>query len=514
MSTISAALLLLCLCQAPGQLAAEGRTKSIAPFVESDVFAVVQLDLVRADLQGLATRAFGDPPPGSLAATSKIALHWSEALRRAGAKELYLVFSVIDMPGPPFVVVPLVEGADAAEIGRLFCGGGKEPPLVKFADCATVHDAVFAGTPAALERVRRQPAVLRAELSASFAAVGDESIAARLLVLPSADSRRTLEEMVPSFPAELGGGPMTDLTRGMLWGAAGLEIGAKPSLRLVTASQDANASKALLHLGENVVAFLGRSPEVLKVVPGLPKVLAGIKPTVTENRIMLNVDAQQAASLIDSAIRPARQAALRSECVNNEKQIGLALHNYHSRHNAFPPAYSRDKDGKPLLSWRVLILPYLDQQQDLYAEFHLDEPWDSVHNRALIAKMPAVLRCPSERDDLARDGKTRYLAPRGAGTIFRGAEPVRMRDITDGTSNTIMVVDAGDDNAVIWTKPEDWEVDPQPKTEGIFKSHPDGGTNMLFADGSVHFIHETVAAATLRALLTRNGGEVIGAENY
>jgi prepilin-type processing-associated H-X9-DG protein len=513
MSTISAALLLLCLGQAPVQTVADPRLKAIAPFVESDVFAVVQLDLARADLQGLAGRVFGAAPPRFLAEGQQVTLRWSEALRRAGAKELYLVFSVIDMPGSPFAVVPLADGADAAEIGRLFCGGGKEPPPVHFPHCATVHNAVFAGTPAALDRVRRPAAVPRAELSAAFAAVGDESIAARLLVLPSADSRRVLEEMVPNFPAELGGGATTDLTRGMLWVAAGLEIGAKPSLRLVAASQDANAAKALLHLGENVVAFLSRSPEVQKVVPGLPTLLAGIKPTITENRILLSVDAQQAASLFDSVLRPARQAAARSQCINNEKQIGLAVHNYHARYNAFPPAYTRDKDGKPLLSWRVLILPYLEQN-DLYTDFHLDEPWDSAHNRALIAKMPHTYRCPNERADLAREGKTRYLAPRGAGTIFRGAEPVRIRDVADGTSNTIMVADAGDENAVVWTKPDDWEVEPVLNVEGVFKSHEPGGSNVLFADGSVHFLSEKVKPSTLRALFTRSGGEVIAAEDW
>ena len=513
MSTISAALTLLTLCQAAGQPVAEPRIKAIAPFVETDVFAVVQLDLVRADLHGLATRVFGDPPAGVLADTKKATLQWSEALRRAGATELYLVFSVLDMPGPPFVVVPLVPGADAAEIGRLLCGEGNAPPLIKFPRCATVHDSVFAGTPAALERVRRPPAAPRPELSASFAAVGDDSIAARLLVLPSADSRRVLEEMVPNFPAALGGGPTTDLTRGMLWGAAGLEVGAKPSLRLVATAQDANASRALLRLGDKVVAYLGSSPAILKVAPGLPKLLEGIKPTVTENRITLNVDAQQAASLIDSAIRPVRQVALRTQCVNNEKQIALALHNYHDRHNSFPPAYSIDKNGKPLLSWRVLILPFLDQN-DLFREFHLDEAWDGPHNRELIAKMPVTYRCPIERDDLAREGKTRYLAPRGAGTIFRGAEPVRIREITDGTSNTIIMIDVDDDRAAVWTKPEDWEVDPEPKTDGIFKSHEDRRTNAAFADGSVRFIQETIAAATLRALLSRAGGEVIDSTAY
>ncbi len=406
MSTISVALLLLTLCQAPGQPVIDPRIKAIAPFVDTDVFAVVQLDLVRTDMQGLATRVFGDPPAGVLANTKKVALQWSEALRRAGAKELYLVFSMLDMPGPPFVVVPLVQGADALGIGQLLCGGGNEPPLIKFPQCGTVHNAVWAGTPAALERVRRPLAAPRPELSASFAAVGDESIVARLVILPSADSRRVLEEMVPNFPAALGGGPTTDLTRGMLWGAVGLEVGAKPSLRLVANAQDANASQDLLRLGDRVVVFLRSSPEVLKAVPGLPKFPEGVKQNVTENRITLNVDAQQAASLIDAAIRPARQGALRSQCVNNEKQIGLALHNYHARHNAFPPAYSVGKDGAPLLSWRVLILPFLDQN-DLFREFHLDEPWDSPHNRTLIAKMPVTYRCPVERADLAGEGKTR-----------------------------------------------------------------------------------------------------------
>ena len=408
MTIMSAALLLVTLCQAALQPVAETRIRAIAPFVATDVFAVVQLDLVRADLQELATRVFSDPPAGVLADHKKVALQWTEALRRAGATELYLVFSVIDMPGPPFVVVPLAQGADAAEIGRLLCGGGNEPPLLKFPHCATVHEAVFAGSAAALERVRRPSAVSRPELPAAFAAVGDESLSARLLVLPSADIRRSLEEMVPSFPAELGGGPTTDFTRGMLWAAAGLKIGARPSLRLVVTSQDANASQAFLRLGVKVVAFLSASPEVQKVVPELSKLMAGIKPTVTRNQVAWNVDAQQLAAVIDSAIRPIRQAALRRQCADNEKQIGLALQNYHSRHETFPPAYSSGKDGKPLLSWRVLILPYVDQN-DLYNEFHLDESWDSPHNRALIARMPATYRCPGQRADLSSEGKTRYL---------------------------------------------------------------------------------------------------------
>jgi prepilin-type processing-associated H-X9-DG protein len=210
--------------------------------------------------------------------------------------------------------------------------------------------------------------------------------------------------------------------------------------------------------------------------------------------------------------RSAGRAAIGSSCVDNEKQIGLAIREYIAHHDSFPPAFSRDKVGKPLLSWRVLILPYLDQDA-LYKEFHLDEAWDSPHNKALIAKMPATYRCPNEGDDLASQGKTRYLSPRGKATIFAGTETVKLRDVTDGTSNTIMVVEAGDANAVVWTRPDDWDVDPQPNTAGVFGSHS-GGTNVGFADGSVRFIGEKIKPATLRALMSRNGGEVISADDF
>ena len=280
--------------------------------------------------------------------------------------------------------------------------------------------------------------------------------------------------MVPMLPAELGGGPITELTRGLLWATGGIDDGAKPAFRAVAGSRDAQAAGALKQLAEKLVDLLRGSPEIDKSVPGLAKVLAELKPTAAGDRVTLSIDAQQAAAIFDSVTAPAREAAVRAQCSNNEKQIILAMHNYHNVNNFFPPAFSRGKDGKPLLSWRVLILPYLDQKA-LYDQFHLDEAWDSPHNRALIAKMPAVFLCPAEKAALAAEGKTRYLGARGAGTILRGAEPVSVRDITDGTSSTIVGIDAGDDHAVVWTKPDDWEFDPEPGIESIFQSRAPRG---------------------------------------
>lgn len=220
-------------------------------------------------------------------------------------------------------------------------------------------------------------------------------------------------------------------------------------------------------------------------------------------------------ALLLPAVQQAREAARRSQAKNNLKQIGLAMHNFHDTHNAFPGAASTDKKGKPLLSWRVHILPYVDQAA-LYQQFHLDEPWDSEHNKKLAATVPAVYIDPSQAD-LAKDSKTVYLAPRGKGTIFEengkteGNVPqgMKIRGITDGTSNTIMVVEAHRDAAVIWTKPDDITIDFKNPVKGL-KGARVGGFHALFCDGSVRFISDNIDLNVLKALFTRDGGEAIG----
>ena len=222
-----------------------------------------------------------------------------------------------------------------------------------------------------------------------------------------------------------------------------------------------------------------------------------------------------AAALLVPATGSARGAARRAQSVNNLKQFGLALHNMHSVNDRFPPQAIADKKGKPLLSWRVAILPYIEQAA-LYNEFKLDEPWDSPHNKTLIARMPATYTVPGSK---AEPGKTFYRGFSGESTLFdpKVKDGVSLRDVTDGTSNTIGIVEAK--KAVIWTKPDD-EIpfDPAPEKAGnILQNvggHFPGGFDALFLDGSVKFIKETVNINVLRALISRNGGEVVSADAY
>jgi hypothetical protein len=208
--------------------------------------------------------------------------------------------------------------------------------------------------------------------------------------------------------------------------------------------------------------------------------------------------------LLLPAVQSAREAARRAQSMNNLKQISLGLLNYETSFNKFPPRAIFDKQGKPLLSWRVTILPYLDQG-NLYKAFHLDEPWDSEHNKKLIAQMPPQYRNPSSA---APPGMATYLAVSGKGLMFDGSEGRKMAEITDGLSHTIMVVEANDDRAVPWTKPEDWECDPQRPLAGLGSAHP-GGFCAACGDGSVHFFSKSIDPKLFYALLTIAGGEVV-----
>jgi prepilin-type processing-associated H-X9-DG protein len=213
-------------------------------------------------------------------------------------------------------------------------------------------------------------------------------------------------------------------------------------------------------------------------------------------------------ALLLPAVQAAREAARRAQCVNNLKQIGLAMHNFLSAENHFPPSAIKSADGKPLLSWRVAMLPYLENEP-LYREFKLDEPWDSPHNKALVARMPKVYACPS---DPATDPTiTHYQVIAGPRTLFEGPTGVPISEVTDGTSNTLMVVEAA--AGVPWTKPDDLAYIPD-GTLPVLGSQHAGGENALFADGSVRFLKRSLAAPTLESLITRNGGEVVPAGSY
>ncbi len=211
---------------------------------------------------------------------------------------------------------------------------------------------------------------------------------------------------------------------------------------------------------------------------------------------------------ISAAIPPARVAARRNVSANNLKRIMLAMHNYHDKHQTFPPASIVGADGKTAHSWRVALLPFFEDQEmsALYKRYKFDEPWDSENNKAVIKAGSKLFSVPSEKGEPG-DGTCSYFLVVGPGTAFDpSAEPTKVRNITDGTSRTIGIVEAK--RPIPWTKPEDIEYDPDkpiPKLGGYFE----GGFNTAWMDGSVHYLPSAIDEATMRALFSMAGGEVI-----
>jgi hypothetical protein len=293
--------------------------------------------------------------------------------------------------------------------------------------------------------------------------------------------------------------------------------------------------EALAHL-EDQLADSGTAPKEqetmfgIQIVEQLESGLRRVKAEAQGSRLLLQAQAStdlavmvgQTKDLVKTRTGDEAFIAVRNrkKSQNNLHQIGIALHIFHDVYKGFPPAAMCDRQGKPCLSWRVAILPYIEQEA-LYNQFKLDEPWDSAHNIKLLAQMPKIYAPVGMKTKepgltfyqgfvadpkLGGEHATAWETTLAPNSPF-GAQGIRILSITDGTSNTIFVVEAGE--AVPWTKPVDLPYDPNkplPKLGGVFKE----GFNALLVDGSVLFAPRDFDVKTLRLLITRADGLPIG----
>ncbi|MCL2623881.1 MAG: DUF1559 domain-containing protein, partial [Planctomycetaceae bacterium] len=336
--------------------------------------------------------------------------------------------------------------------------------------------------------------------------------------------------MAPPPANKFGGKTLTD---GIQWTSAGLDP-VKQIFALTIQSASPEAAQTLYGTVSEVIdESLGRvrgemsgfvDNEMSKAMEQSFRVytdmLKELLPQVRGDRLQLVVNKQfietrmASVSALGSTLLPAimaaRQAATRMQCTNNIKQIGLALHNYHDAHWVLPPVMTADANGKPLHSWRVLLLPFIEQQA-LYEQIRLNEPWDSEHNKQFHNRVPSIYQCPSAKGDMT--GMTSYSVVVGKECLFN--EPNAKKTfaaIADGTSNTIAIVERK--TPVCWMDPTQ-EITFEEACKGVnvsaggLGSNHTGGMNVGFFDGRVHFISETIAPTVLRALLTCAGGESV-----
>lgn len=257
-----------------------------------------------------------------------------------------------------------------------------------------------------------------------------------------------------------------------------------------------------------------------QALPGLPMLGSGdgISPGTTAIAI----------ALLLPAVQQAREAARRTQSKNNLKQIALSLHNYHDAHDSFPPGVVEgQKKPEDSLSWYVALLPYLDQQQ-LAKQIDEKKPWDDTVNQVAAKTKIVIFENPSARPvdldghgradyagvaGLGEDGPKKKVTDKGAGA-FGYNRKTRIRDFTDGTSNTVIVGDVGDKRGP-WIQGGPGTIRPftkQPYIKGPdgWGGHHVGGAHFVLADGSVRFISEKIAPETMEALITIQGGEVLG----
>ena len=361
----------------------------------------------------------------------------------------------------------------------------------------------------------------RADAVAALAQL--ENANAGAVVVLDNESRRVVREMFPQLPApfqEVNGALVAD---GVRW--VGVAVNFPPELK-VAVNVETTKPEAATTLEQTVgkAMLLAKALLTKESIDGPPAhqarakgllpLLSLVAPKVDGSQLSITFgdDEEEVAFLRDfvpAMTQQMRDESYRRSRMNNFKQLALGMLNYESAKGSYPAAANYDTEGKPLLSWRVHILPYMEQM-DLYKQFHLDEPWDSEHNRKLIDQMPEFYADPDStvRQAIGDAGRTTFVVPVGEGLMFGGAEGWKHKDIDDGTSNTILAVEVVPERAVVWTKPDDWQVVAKDPLAGVRRSDRDYFTT-VYNDGHGEIHQNDIAADLFRALLTPAGGEVI-----
>ena len=499
-------------------------------YLTDDVVAVAYLDVSQIDTLGLlewAEKLGLGPKTGQRSQANNLMLKIQQQVDTfadSGARYVYALFRVSDMThGGPTWVVPVAEnGNPRAVMGMILSGRPDRWELELDArpgffpeHCEIAGDAVLgANSEEQLEKLKTTRTKNPRDLSAAWKALGQGHCG--LLIFGNRDSRRVVREMFPALPAPFAAIDGELLGKHLQWGGLVADLPPDPKLEVLFQTDQRESAEVMQKAIQEGLSWVERFPYSQQFLSAdeLHALGKSLAPKISGERVMITFedmlsDLQRIAKLLAPPVKAARQAANRSLRINRFKNILLAMLNYESARGTYPPRSTFSDDGKPLLSWRVHILPYLEGGGELYNQFRLDEPWDSEHNKQLIPLMPEVYADPdpalSQRNAA---GRTTFVVPTGPRTVFEGPEPVEIKEIIDGTSNTIMLVEVWSMAGPNWTEPKDWFVD----TNNLWERLPRGDRDWFtagFCDGSVQIIHRSVSEETLRALLSKSGRETV-----
>lgn len=496
----------------------ENQSDGFAKYMDDDVIGVVRIELgelnLAKTLEAGASLGFFDG--GRLEDFRNQAATLSAEIQRlsdAGINQGFALLRTSDLQSAGTSwVFPLKKSGDSGKAKELVAQLLKRlpPPLSMSVDATP--DAILAGKPSQLQRLKAAKAGINLPEGEIYKTMGGSAVSVALF--GNDDVRRVIREMMPALPV-----PFESVTGEMVadqlkWAVVNLQLGQKPSVSVVIATRDDASAKQVMQLTGKAMEFLRNSPEAKKLMTKsqLEFVFDSIVTSTGNNRVELSTekmtsDMDKLAETFKPQVKMLRAQAAVNTRLNNLRQLALANHNYESAFRHFPTQGASDDAGNLLLSWRVQILPFIGENE-LYHKFNHDEPWDSDHNIQLVKQMPKVFQDPMpESHANNKAGKTVYVGPAGKGMIFNGPKEVRFRDMTDGTSNTIMLVVVAQKNAVEWTKPNDWQVDFDNPTAQLKE---DGRTKVeaAIADGSVHQFPINMDVKNWQRFLQYNDGEI------
>ena len=521
----------------------------IAPLLNENVAAVVHLDCSKVNPTEIAGKlktiftknGYPIEPLDRAMEPLKMVVPTLSALQVRDVYVLTYLPLLRDFPG--VLAIPLNKESDAAVVEALIRSISNAPETLKTKTVGkfllmipiNVHwndSRNDFAMQIAMQIIEAKPTA-RPELLTALEMV--EGTAAQAVLMPPPYAKRVLEETGANMlPPPFDKVPVNVVANGVRWAVLVVDLD-KPQLKLIVCSEHEQAAldlrKALEQAVDSYMETTELSVEFLVFIEKLKVAGTDIRtylksflPIPRENRLELVINesfieertkivADLPAHLLDSAFAVAHQG----ECTRNLKMIMLSFHTHYDSRNKLPPLYTVDKDGKPLHSWRVAILPYIEQQ-GLYEAIRKDEPWDSEHNKQFHSQCPAVFQCPqmaAKNPAIKREGLTTYSVVVGKNAYPDGGKDYTFHMITDGSSNTWGVIER--QTPVCWMDPTQ-EVTQEEAMKGIGKSetgiaapHPSGarrGTLAGMFDGSVRLWAENLSLESLRVFLSRNSGEM------
>lgn len=501
----------------------EANTKHLARFLSDQTMLVGKIDLTRIDVVASFDLLLGMKLPvhDELGQGKQVLSRIKASLLQAGAERLYLVYNQMEIFQWPTVYVPLKDAAQAETVASLIAhlqpGPFPRRPswLTPGREAAwkVIDNYVVIGTASSVQAFADTKPVNRPAFQAASAALKDAPV--QLLLLPTEDLRKVVVETQPQFPKELGGGSTAVISKGLQWANITASLPPQLQAQLIVATDQPSQAQELEQLWKNLLSTIKKETDAPTAsTPGRAfyKLLSSINVKVQQRQFIIDATEQRLSDFTQLLGQTLPLTAADDLNARNLRDMVIAMHNYHNDFSRLPNQAINSKEGKPLLSWRVALLPYLGHDH-LYKEFKYNEPWDSEHNKKLIEKMPKIYAHPFAKNVPPHHTYYQvFYSKKGTkpAAVFMdtGSITLGMLTVQDGTSNTFVVTDAAAE-AVPWTKPADLLFDwnqPLPKMS-THRDYP--FARVGFGDGSVRQFKPDGDVEMLKRFISRNDGKPV-----